>query len=204
MTTSSAYITADLEMDLADVEDATLIELIVQGQESALEGLYRRYNRLVYSLAYRIVGDRATTEEVVLDVFSRIWERAAMYQPDQGKVSTWLSAITRNMAIDVLRRRGSRPEQHSVCLEDVAPIATATFDGPEKAAARSLRRDRILDAMSELSADQRRALALAYFGGYTHRQIAEALDAPLGTVKTRIRSAMGKLRHSLKEEWATG
>jgi RNA polymerase sigma-70 factor (ECF subfamily) len=130
-------------------------------------------------------------------VFTLVWEKAATYQPERAKVSTWMTTITRNRSIDVLRRRGSRPEQHSVDLFDLPSSQIPTGNTLEETAETIILRERVQNAILQLPEDQRQALQLAYFRGYTHRQIAEVLDEPLGTVKTRIRLAMGKLRKIL-------
>lgn len=187
-------------MDYSTLSDESLILLIARKQSDALGEFYNRYNRLVFSLALSSVGDRGTAEEITLDVFTRVWENAATYRAEQAKVTTWLTSITRYHSIDILRRQGSRPEQHSVSWADVSPNALGSGIDPEEAAELSLRRERVRAAVAQLPTDQKQALALAYFKGYTHRQIAEALGQPLGTIKTRIRLAMQKLRQALRDE----
>ncbi len=186
--------------DYSSVDDAALMRLIALSQEQALAQLYDRYNRLVFSLALAIVQDRATAEEITLDVFMRIWQKAALYNPEQARVSTWLTHITRNHAIDVLRRRAVRPEHHSVELDEEAPRSEPPGPTPADTAEESLQRERIRLALSLLPADQRQVLFLAYFEGYTQSQIAETLRQPLGTVKTRMRLALQKLRDYLQGE----
>jgi RNA polymerase sigma-70 factor (ECF subfamily) len=115
-------------------------------------------------------------------------------------VSTWLTSIARYRAIDVLRRQSVRPEQHSVDWSEEVLDLIPGADDPEEVADLALQRQRVHAAIAELPLDQKRVLALAYFNGYSHRQIAETLNQPLGTVKTRIRLAMQKLRHVLQEE----
>lgn len=180
--------------------DETLIVLITQSQEQALAQLYDRYNRLVFSLALTIVNDRATAEEITLDVFLRVWQKAATYRADQAKVSTWLTHIARHHAIDVLRRRSVRLDQSAVHLEDAIHQIESSHPDPQESAELTLRRERIHAALSQLPPEQKQALILAYFGGYTQSQIAELLAQPLGTVKTRLRLAMQKLREFLSEE----
>jgi RNA polymerase sigma-70 factor (ECF subfamily) len=187
-------------VNYSTLDDETLIELIVRAHADALGELYDRYSRLTFSLALNFVGDYATAEEITLDVFARVWEKAGTYRPDQAKVSTWLTSIARYRAIDVLRRRGSRPEQHSVSWTEVLSDAMVSTDGLEEAAELSMQRQRVRAAIAELPPDQKQVLALAYFEGYTQRQIAEVLNQPLGTVKTRIRLAMQKLRQTLQDE----
>lgn len=190
-------------MNYSGLDSETLMRLIAQAQADALSELYDRYSRLVFSLAFNLVGDHATAEEITLDIFTRVWEKAWMYRADRAKVSTWLTSITYHHAIDVLRRRGSRPEHRSVSWAEVSPNALPTASDPAEELELALRRERIRAAVAQLPADQKQALSLAYFKGYTHRQIADALDQPLGTVKTRIRSAMRKLRQVLQDERAT-
>ena len=185
--------------DYTRYDDPTLMRLIASAQEGALTQLYDRYSRLVFSLAFAIVHDQATAEETTLDVFMRVWQKAALYRPEQAKVSTWLTHITRNHAIDVLRRQTSRPEQNTVLLDDevlATPPGQSQTGSPED----SLQREQIRNALAVLPPEQRQVLFLAYFEGYTQTQIAQVLRQPLGTIKTRIRLAMQKLRDLLKDE----
>ena len=182
------------------LDDESLMRLIVQAQPEALSELYDRYGRLVFSLAINAVGDAATAEEVTQDVFLRVWERAWQYRADQAKVSTWLTSIARHRAIDQLRRQGVRPEAHSIVWADLSPQAEPTTDGPELPAELSIQRQRVRAAVAQLPEEQRQVLALAYFRGYSQTEIAESTGLPLGTVKTRIRLAMEKLRALLPAE----
>ncbi len=147
-------------------------------------------------LAGRIVGDADTAEEVVQDVFTRLWKKAAAYDETQAAVATWIMRIARNRAIDELRRRGARPAAEA--LEDESPDGAAP--APEELAEASLRRGRVREALASLPEKQRKVITLAFFGGRTHVEIAAALGEPLGTVKTRIRAAMQALRDLLAEE----
>jgi RNA polymerase sigma-70 factor, ECF subfamily len=187
-------------LDYSTLDDVELIGSIIRADQSALSELYDRYSRLVFSIAYSLVGDYATTEEITQDVFVRVWERAPQYRSDQGKVSTWLISIARHRSIDMLRRQGSRPENHTVSWAESTIDAMPSDDDPEEAAELSMQRQRVRAAIAQLPEDQKQALALAYFNGFTHRQIAERLEQPLGTVKTRIRLAMQKLRQLLRDE----
>ena len=183
------------------LDDNSLIALIMREQQEALSALYDRYSRLVFSLALNVVGDRETAEEVAQDVFYQVWENAATYRPDQAKLTTWMTSITRYRAIDVLRKRRSRPEKDSVEWAEIAPHATPrSGEGPEELADLLLQQERVRLAVNSLSSDQQAVLALAYFQGLSHSQIAGQLNQPLGTVKTRIRLAMQRLRELLKEE----
>ena len=189
-----------LSADYANYTDEALIRLIVQSQEQALAQLYDRYHRLIFSLALGIVNDRDTAEEITLDVFMRVWQKAGTYRPDQAKVSTWLTHIARHHAIDVLRRRAARVDQSAVHWEETFFDVESSQPDPQESAELSLRRERIHAALAQLPVEQKQALTLAYFGGYTQSQIAEILAQPLGTVKTRLRLAMQKVREFLKDE----
>jgi len=181
-------------------DDIQLIKLIAQARQDAINELYERYKRLVFSVAFAIVGDHSVAEEITLDVFVQVWQRAGSYRPELAKVSTWMIAITRNHAIDILRWHRSRPEANSVHWEDIA-----AQDGPhthnlEEQLEAALKKEKVRKAVAQLPAEQRQALALAYFKGYTQAQISEALKQPLGTIKTRIRLGMQKLRKLLEED----
>jgi RNA polymerase sigma-70 factor (ECF subfamily) len=189
--------------DYSRYDDEKLISLITQLQEGALAHLYDRYNRLVFSLAFAIVNDRATAEEITLDVFMRVWQKAGTYRADQAKVSTWLTHIARNHAIDVLRRRAVRPDQFAVDWDDAFPTDQLSENDPQESTELSLQRERIQAALAQLPQEQKQALELAYFNGYTQRQISEVLKQPLGTIKTRLRLALQKLRDILRDEQGT-
>ena len=187
-------------MDYKEFDDQSLIRLIARSQESALSELYDRYSRLVYSLALNAVGEPATAEEITQDVFIRIWDHAGTYQAEKSKVVTWIASITRYRSIDVIRRRKIRPESQSVSWEVEPSTNEMNPINVEESVEISQKQQRVRQAISMLPEEQRQALAYAYFQGYTHREIAEVLGEPLGTVKTRIRLAMHKLRQLLEQE----
>jgi RNA polymerase sigma-70 factor (ECF subfamily) len=187
-----------LEYSLLD--DNELIHLIVRARPEALSALYDRYGRLVYSMALHSTGDPETAEEITQDVFVRVWEKAATYRVDQAKVSTWLASIARYRSIDVLRQKGVRPEGQSIGLDDLNPSSEPRVDSPEGAAEKSFEHTRVRAAVASLPKEQQQALQLAYFQGLSHSEIAELLNEPLGTVKTRIRLAMQKLRQMLQDD----
>jgi RNA polymerase sigma-70 factor (ECF subfamily) len=188
-------------VNYSNLTDETLLVLISRRQSDALSELYDRYHRLVFSLAFNSVGDRAVAEEITLDVFIRVWEKANTYRPGQAKVTTWLTSITRYRSIDILRQQSSRMEQHSLSWTELSTHPNSDENTPEEATVLSIKRERVRAALGQLPPEQRDALTLAYFKGYTHNQIAKLLDQPLGTIKTRIRLAMQKLRHILQDEW---
>ena len=186
-------------VNVALLDDSTLMGHIAQGQEAALSELYDRYGRLVMSVAYGVVQNRETAEEVTLDIFTIVWEKAGAYDDRRAQVSTWLTRMARNRAIDRLRREKVRPSQHSVSWAEmpVEPVLNETND-PETAVHLNLEQQRVRAAIASLSAAQREALALAYFQGYSHSEIAQILDEPLGTIKGRVRAGMQKLRDLLE------
>jgi RNA polymerase sigma-70 factor (ECF subfamily) len=177
-------------VNYARPDDESLLKQITLGKESALGMLYDRYNRLVFSVALNMVGNQATAEEITIDIFTRVWEKAHTYRSDRARVSTWLTSMTRNRAIDMLRREAARPNRESVSWSELTTAPPSGTDSPETAVDLSLQRERVRAAIKQL----------AYFKGYSQRQIARERDLPLGTVKTRIRLAMNKLRQLLQDE----
>ena len=180
-------------------DDAALMSQIARAQSAALGDLYDRYGRMVFSLALRITGSGETAEEVTQDVFVQVWRFAEHYDPRQGKLTTWLSRVTRNRAIDILRQQNVRPEGHADSLDD----DLFSFNDPaseaavEPAVELRLQQEQVRQALEQLPEEQRQALALAYFMGMTQQEISDKLKQPLGTVKTRIRLGMIKLKDLL-------
>jgi len=187
-------------LDYKKIEDTGLIRLIAQGNADALGELYDRYSRLVFSIAYNSLGNYATAEEITQDVFTRVWEKSHTYDANLSKVSTWMITIARNRAIDQLRREKIRLDQSSLGWEELSSEKHEMGADLQETVELSLERSIVRKAILELPADQQKALALAYFRGYSHTEIAEILGEPLGTVKTRIRLAMQKLRQLLTEQ----
>ena len=186
-------------MERVDPDDEELIRQIGQSQPEAVRVLYRRYSRMVYSVALRAVGDPSAAEEITQDVFLRIWEKAKTYRADKAKVVTWIARIARNRAIDVYRQRRSRDDRASAGWEELKQAASAPAPHPGERMEIAWLQGRVRDAVASLPPDQRTALGLAFFQGRTHKEIAEQLGEPLGTVKTRIRAALQKLRSILDE-----
>ena len=182
------------------LDNQDLIALIVQKNEQALAELYDRSHRLIFSVAFNIVGRQEDAEEITLDVFTSVWEKAHTYQQDRAKPNTWLTRMARNKAIDLLRRENVRPSKHSISWSDVSPEPTSQILSPEAIAKEEAEKQRIRQAVAALPETQQEVLALAYFKGYSHSEIASTLDLPLGTVKGRIRSGMQKLRAALQDE----
>jgi RNA polymerase sigma-70 factor, ECF subfamily len=189
-------------MDYARFDDTALLRLMARANSEALSELYDRYARLVYGLALQSSGEAAAAEEITQDTFLRAWENAASYQPEKGKVSTWLVSIARYRAIDLLRKKQARRENKHLSLEEMPTFALPDDENVEDEVDLRSRQRLVRLALAQLPEDQREALGLAYFRGMTHAQIAAALKQPLGTVKTRIRLGMQKLRQSLEQDMA--
>ncbi|MEZ4591049.1 MAG: sigma-70 family RNA polymerase sigma factor [Chloroflexota bacterium] len=183
-----------MSFDYPAAEDQALLAHIVNRQAEALSVLYDRYGRLLYSVAYHLVGNQQLAEEITLDVFRRVWEKAHSYQADRASVRTWLTSMTRNRAIDMLRREGVRPEHNSISWADLTIEPSADGHSPETAVVHQMQKQRVHAALAELPEEQQEVLLLAFFNGYSHSQIADQLAMPLGTVKTRIRLGMQKLK----------
>jgi RNA polymerase sigma-70 factor (ECF subfamily) len=180
-------------------EGALLIHRVALKQADALSELYDRYGRLVFSIAFNSVGDQATAEEIVQDVFTRVWNKANTYDASISSLSTWLIRITRNRAIDELRKHKTHPERYPIGWSEVSLSERPTSPGPEEETELSLRQKFVRDALETLPANEKDLLALAYFKGYSQSKIADLLGIPLGTVKTRVRKAMQTLRLVLSE-----
>jgi RNA polymerase sigma-70 factor (ECF subfamily) len=176
----------------ADPTDAVLLHALGQRDQAALATLYDRYGGLVYTLALRIVGDRDLAQEVLQDVFFQCWGHAATFRPERGAVSAWLFGIARNRAIDLLRSR-----QHQARLRERQPLPSTEAPGaPEQPEMGDLvvLRQTVRAALEALPPRQRQAIELAYYGGLPQREIARLLGEPLGTVKTRMRAGLERLR----------
>lgn len=175
-------------------DDQVALERMARGEHDALAELYDRHGRLIYSLALRILRDQGDAEDIVQDVFSQAWRQAARFDVTRGNVVAWLVTMTRTRAIDVLRRRKARPELvHTEMPIDVADGSAGQDVRVEwQHRAREIRR-----ALGTLPHLQRIAIELAYFDGLSHSEIAEQLEVPLGTIKTRVRQGLLKIRDCL-------
>jgi RNA polymerase sigma-70 factor (ECF subfamily) len=192
-------------LDLITAADAELIGRAAVGDARALEVLYDRYSGVVFSFALRIVTERQLAEEILQEAFFRAWQQGGSFSAGRGSFITWLLSITHNLAIDEIRRRRRRPqkadsEEPEQILDAVADTgAGADVEGEVWLGAL---RDTIGRALAELPLAQREALEMAYFRGMTQREIAEALGEPLGTIKTRMRLGLQKLREALGSDGA--
>lgn len=171
--------------------------LVARDESWALAELYDRYVRLVFSLALRVLNDRASAEEIVQEVFTKVWRGASAFDGRRGKFSSWLIGISHHQCIDELRRRRVRPVSESI--SDGPANDLASDDDPAQVAELSYERARIKRALGQIPAEQRVVIELAYFEGLTHQEIAVKCGEPLGTVKTRVRLGMQKLRELLAE-----
>ena len=182
-------------MNSGEPGDGALLRRIAAGDGEALLALHRRYVNLVYSMAWRVLQDAGLAEEVTQDVFLKLWQKGESYDPARGSFSGWLLSVTRFAAIDRLRREGRRPvldelpggeSRDGAPLESLLPTDHAAWE----------RGQHLRLLLGQLPADQRQVIELAYFGGLTHSELAEALGVPLGTVKGRLRLGLEKLRSS--------
>jgi RNA polymerase sigma-70 factor (ECF subfamily) len=178
--------------------DEELMPLIGTKDPEAFAVFYDRHGGAAFSLAYRIVGDRSAAEDVTQEAFISIWRSGARYDPARGSVRSWMLGITRNRAIDFLRSRAGRAPKLDFDDDGVLEQRPA----PERTEEEALRREtssELRGAMGELPGEQSKVIELAYFGGFSHSEIAEILGLPLGTVKGRMRLGLEKIRGEMAE-----
>ena len=173
------------------------MQLVRRGDPRAFETVYDRHGGAAFSLAYRIVGNRTTAEDAVQEAFLSIWRSRTRYQPDRGSVRSWVLGIVHNRTIDTIRRNLVHDRRRTTAegLEE-------THEATERTDVEVARREEaqtVRAALDTLPGEQNRVIELAYFGGFTHSQIAEMLDMPIGTVKGRMRLGLEKLRRQLAE-----
>ena len=171
--------------------DEDLISLVESADAEAFATLYDRHSRAAFSLAYRMMGERQASEDLMQDAFLKVWRGASSYRAERGSVRTWILSIVHNRGIDQIRSQASRRRTQ----EKVE--ASAPRSQPSEAFAETLRnsqRDQVREALNTLPSEQLKILELAYFSGYTHVEIAELLRLPLGTVKGRMRLGLKKIR----------
>ena len=172
--------------------DGDLIQRTATGDRSAFEDLYRRYARPVFGLALRRLGDRGRAEDAVQETFASVWRSAATYRPERGQGAAWLYAVARNAIVDRARARTELPAN--------IPDEPSTEGGPPDEAEQNWVAWRVHRALEELPEREREVIALAYWSGLSQSEVAEFLDIPLGTVKTRTRAALGHLSEILEQE----
>jgi RNA polymerase sigma-70 factor, ECF subfamily len=171
------------------------------GEEKAISALYDRYGQVLYAVAYRIVGQRADAEEVVIEAFAQAWREAPRFESARGSVAGWLTTIARSRALDLVRARARRERITASAAADRPDESPAMGDwreDPGSSLEQTERRHQVQLALEILSPPQRKAIELAYFEGLSQSEIAERLQEPLGTIKTRVRLGMQKLRDCLR------
>jgi RNA polymerase sigma-70 factor (ECF subfamily) len=180
--------------ELAHLSDEALVALAARSEQSALAELYDRFGRPAYGLALRVVRDEALAEDAVQEAFLALWRTAARFVPERGKASTWILTLVHRRAVDIVRREERR---RSDALEQ-APEQESREAVDEEAWLR-LQRERVQDALRKLPDQQREAIELAYYGGFTQSELAERLGQPLGTIKSRMFGGLARLRELLGE-----
>jgi RNA polymerase sigma factor (sigma-70 family) len=188
--------------ELAHLSDEALVALVARGDDGALAALYDRFGRVAYGLALRVVRDRSLAEDAVQDAFLTVWRNADRFMPERAKASTWILTFVHRRAVDLVRREERRRTEPlpETPLESEAPAT-------DEEAWLRLRRERVQKALRLLPDQQREALELAYFGGFTQSELAERLGEPLGTIKSRMFTGLARLRELLadseQESWHT-
>jgi RNA polymerase sigma-70 factor (ECF subfamily) len=184
-----------MSADLRTLADEDLMQLVRQGNAAAFEMIYERHSQAAFSLAYRMAGTRGVAEDVVQEAFLNLWRSGARYERARGSVRTWVLGIVHHRAIDALRRASvhERRRAGDEGLEEILETGERTdLQAARHEEARAVRR-----ALEHLPSEQVQVIELAYFGGFTHTEIAELLATPVGTVKGRMRLGLEKMRHAL-------
>ncbi|HEY8491443.1 MAG TPA: sigma-70 family RNA polymerase sigma factor [Dehalococcoidia bacterium] len=179
-------------------QDEELVARLRWRDLAAFEALYDRHAALVYSVAYRVVGNAQAAEDVTQEVFLRLWRRPELFDGSRGRFTTWLLSVARNRAVDEVRSAGRRLQREAPPESGPPDLGDASAADPELEAQLALEREAVRAALATLPPEQQEVLVLAYFGGLTQQEIAQRLGQPLGTVKTRIRLGMKKLRDRLR------
>jgi RNA polymerase sigma-70 factor, ECF subfamily len=186
--------------DIRNLADEEVMQLVQQGDPRAFELLYDRHGGAAFSLAYRMVGDRVIAEDISQEAFLSIWRSRLRYQAERGSVRTWVLGVVHHRTIDALRRNLVH-DRRRASAEGIEERQEA----PERTDVEVARREearQVRSAIDALPEDQSQVIELAYFGGFTHSQIAEMLEMPIGTVKGRMRLGLEKLRRQLSEAFA--
>lgn len=192
--TVSAHLIQGMSDPSSQIDLAALMAQIASGDVEAFSDLYDEISGLVYGLALRVARSRAMAEEITQEVFIQVWERADTFDPERGSVKAWISTMTHRRAVDAVRRTQSARDREDKVLPD------RPFDGVEESVIAQDERDRIRDALSALTDLQFEAIEMAYYQGLTYVEVANHLDSPLGTVKSRMRDGLHKLRAMMGED----
>jgi RNA polymerase sigma factor (sigma-70 family) len=180
--------------DLAHLSDEALVALVSRSDESALAELYDRIGGTAYGLAYRVLRDEALAEDAVQDAFLGLWRSAGSFVPERAKASTWILTLVHRRAVDVVRREQRRR------TEPLEAAPEPAEGSAEEAAWLRLDRERVQAALAQLPDQQREAIELAYYGGYTQSELADRLGQPVGTIKSRMFAGLARLRELLDDE----
>jgi RNA polymerase sigma factor (sigma-70 family) len=186
--------TRSAEGGAADLE---LLRRVAAGERGALDDLYERFRRPAFALARRVLADDVLAEDVLQDVFLGIWRDPGAFDGSRGNVASWLLAMVHHKAVDAVRREESHRRRRARAEEDLVLSAPTQTTDVEDTASERLVAERVRAALHALPAPQREALTLAYYGGYTQREVAALTDTPLGTVKTRMLAGMRRLKDTL-------
>jgi RNA polymerase sigma-70 factor (ECF subfamily) len=184
--------------DLAHLSDEALVALVSRSEESALAELYDRVGGAAYGLAYRVLRDEALAEDAVQEAFMGLWRGAASFVPERAKASTWILTLVHRRAVDLVRREQRRR------TESLEGAPEPTEGSAEEAAWLRLERERVQQALAALPDQQREAIELAYYGGYSQSELAERLGQPLGTIKSRMFAGLTRLRELLGNDLEDG
>jgi RNA polymerase sigma-70 factor (ECF subfamily) len=190
----------DMSASLGDMSDAALVVAVGRWRQDALAELYRRHGGAVFALARRVLHDPADAEEVVQEVFLRLWNAPEKFDPERGSLRSYLLAQTHGRAVDLVRSDTSRRQREE---REARQTAESGYDLEHQVWDLAIA-ERVYQAVSTLPVEERRAIELAYFKGHTYREVAVLLDAPEGTIKSRIRAGLGRLRVNLAEAGMTG
>ena len=185
--------TTEYTLELAHLSDEALVALAGRADKTALAELYDRHGRVAYGMAVRIVRDQSLAEDAVQDGFLAVWKEAARYVPSLGKASSWIFTLVHRRAVDIVRREERRR------TEVLEPASTAAADATDELAWLRLQRERVQDALRRLPDQQREALELAYYGGFTQAELADRLGQPLGTIKSRMFAGLSRMRELLED-----
>ncbi len=188
-----------ISIPVEQLSDEVLITAIAKGAVWAMEPLYQRYSRLMYSLAYRMVADHQVAEDLLQDAFLAVWKRATSYSPQSGAVRSWLVSIMHHRTIDYLRAVRRRSVMKEATLDEVERDESTAFPDVWDEAWQNVQSAKIREALMNLPTEQRMVIELAYFQGWTHSEIAAGCQIPLGTVKARMRLGLVRLKRALED-----